>query len=260
MRDAPHMLIYRAYKKFSALLLYPQLRKYRAGINAAHPLFGVPTRMVGDASANPTEFFDHYDAFGYWVAKKLSGKTGRQSTLDIGSVKLMNAMLSASHDVTALVLADCGDQISSVKYIKHDVSDRLPFGDNVFDVFTSSVSLPLVGLGRYGDKLNPACLPHLIDELDRVMKAEADLLISMCLGRNVLNFNNGWFLDMPTIEKLFPNWRVVDHLVDNQSSPKGWPESKERFTRDTSVEGGKIGNYRVIFLHLTRVVPNSYGK
>jgi len=259
MRDAPHSLFFRAYRKFCAAFLYPQFRKYLSGITSMHPLYGIPARLVGDASANPTEFFDHYDAFGYWVAKKISAKGERQSILDIGSMKLMNAMLSASHDVTALVLADCCDRISTVKYIRHDVSDKLPFEDNIFDVFTSSVSLPLIGLGRYGDKLNPVCLPNLIEELDRVMKPGSCLLISMCLGRNVLNFNNGWFLDMPTIEKLFPHWRVADYLIDNQSSPRKWPSSGERFSRDISVDAGGIGNYRVIFLHLIRAVPDSLG-
>lgn len=252
MRDAPHILFYRAYKKLAGLLLYPRFRRYLSGITPGHPLYGIPARIVGDASANPTEFFDHYDAFGYWVAKKIAGKAGRQSILDIGSVKITNAILSASHDVTSLVLADCGDQISEIKYVKHDVSDKLPFGAGTFDIFTSSVSLPLVGLGRYGDKLNPTCLPDLVEELNRVVKPDADLLISMCLGKNVLNFNNGWFLDMPTMKKLFPHWSVVDFLVDNQSAPKGWPATEERFSKDASVEEGTIGNYRVIFLHLTK--------
>lgn len=260
MRDAPLMLFYRAYKKLSGLLLYSQFRKYLSGITEAHPLHGIPARIVGDASADPTEFFDHYDAFGYWVAKKIAAKGARQSILDIGSVKLINAMLSASHNVTALVLADCGDQISEIKYIKHDVSDKLPFAESTFDVFTSTVALPLIGLARYGDKLNPDCLPDLIEELDRVMKPGSDLLISMCLGKNVLNFNNGWFLDMPTIKKLFPHWTVVDYLIDNQSAPKGWPETKERFSKDASVDEGAIGNYRVIFLHLNRISSTTSGK
>lgn len=260
MRDAPHILFYRAYKKLSGIFLYSKFRQYLSGITPGHPLHGIPARIVGDASANPTEFFDHYDAFGYWVAKKVANKGTCQSILDIGSVKLMNAILSASHDVTALVLADCGDQISEIRYIKHDVSDRLPFGDSTFDIFTSSVSLPLVGLGRYGDKLNPACLPNLIEELNRVMKPDADLLISMCLGKNMLNFNNGWFLDMPTIKKLFPHWSVVDFLIDNQSAPKGWPVNEARFSKDASVEEGAVGNYRVIFLHLTKIPADHSGK
>lgn len=45
------------------------------------------------------------------------------------------------------VLADCGDTISRVHYVRHDVADPLPFADASFDVFTSTVSLPLIGLG-----------------------------------------------------------------------------------------------------------------
>jgi len=41
-------------------------------MSADSPLRGLPARIVGDASADPTEFFTHYDAFGYWVAAKLA--------------------------------------------------------------------------------------------------------------------------------------------------------------------------------------------
>jgi hypothetical protein len=78
---------------------------------------------------------------------------------------MMNGILSATHDFTSLVLADCGDRLSNVNYVRHDVSDALPFPDHSFDVFTSMVSLPLVGMARYGDRLDPDCLIRLVAEL-----------------------------------------------------------------------------------------------
>jgi hypothetical protein len=252
MRDAPPPWTERAYRKLRAVSLRPQLARYLAGMTPSHPLRGIPARVVGDASADPTEFFDHYDAFAAWAAQRIFARPGRLKTLDVGSVKLMNGVLAAAHDVTSLVLADCGDRISTVRYVRHDIADPLPFPAHSFDVFTSMVSLPLVGLGRYGDRVDPNCLPRFVGELGRVMKSDADLLVSMCLGRNVLNFNNGWFLDMPTIHRLFDGWRVVDHVVDMQSSPRGVPPGDERFSKETSVDDIALGNYRVVFLHFRR--------
>ena len=77
--------------------------------------------------------------------------------------------------------------------VRHDVADPLPFADASFEVFTSTASLPLLSLGRYGDQQDPNCLPRLIGELDCVMTSDADLIVSMSLGRNLLNFNNSWF-------------------------------------------------------------------
>ena len=253
MRDATPPLLGRVHRKLRSIALYPQYRRYVDGIGTDHPLHGMQTRVVGDASADPTEFFDHYDAYAHWAANKIFARGEPVKTLDIGSTKMMSGILSAVHDVTALVLADCSDSISRVRYVRHDASDPLPFADASFDVFTSMVALPLIGLGRYGDRLDPNALIKLVAELKRVMKPDADLLISMCLGHNVLNFNNGWFLDMDSLRRVFTGWAIVDHLVDFQSSPRSLGNgTAQRFSADTSIETIPAGDYRIIFLHLRR--------
>jgi SAM-dependent methyltransferase len=258
MRDAAPSLLTRVWLKLTRFTVYPTYRRYLAGIGEQHPLHGIQSRLTGNASADPTEFFDHYDAFAAWAAQKIAARRGCLQTLDVGSTKMMNGILSAVHDVTSLVLADCGDSISSVRYVRHDVCDPLPFADASFDVFTSMVSLPLVGLARYGDRLDPDCLVNLVAELGRVMRPDGELLVSMCMGKNVLNFNNGWFFDMPTMERIFGNWVVVDQLVDLKSSPYGDSvDPARRFSKDTSVDQVRHGDYRVVFLQLLRrgVVP-----
>ena len=227
--------------------------QYRNLMEPDNPFHKFRMVNIGDCSDDPTEFFTHYEAFSFWMASKLNNLKERRMILDIGSKKITNAILSASHDVTAIVLRDCHDGLSNVKYVIHDVSYRLPFGDKFFDTFTSMVSLPLVGLGRYGDRLDPNCLIHLIAELDRVMKNDSELIFSFCLGKDMLNFNNGWFLELDTIKKLFGPWRLKDYLVDNYSSPYNKMDfTTERYSRDTNTERIGYGNYRVIFLHFSR--------
>jgi SAM-dependent methyltransferase len=250
MKEFIPPILKRVYRKIRMVVIYPRYRQYIVGVGPSHLLHGIPTRLIGDASADPTERLDHYDAFSFWIAQKITARGGKLKLLDVGSPKMMTGMLSAAHDVTSLVLADCGDRISNVKYIKHDVSEKLPFSDGTFDVCTSSACLPLVGLGRYGDRLDPDCLVNLVSELARVTKPDADLLLSMSLGKNVLHFNNGWFFDMQTIERIFGAWSLEDHLVDREAGPRSINlEPGDRFTKDTSVERMRMGDYRVIFLH-----------
>ncbi|HEY0740054.1 MAG TPA: class I SAM-dependent methyltransferase [Chryseosolibacter sp.] len=246
-------LFNRITSKAKMVFMFSKAKAYMATMRADNPLRGIPVKVVGDVSADPTEFFNHYDAFAFWTASKLN-KGGRKKILDVGSPKMMCAMFSAEHDVTSLVLADCKDSISAVKYIKHDVCDPLPFEPSTFDVFTSSAALQLVGLGRYGDKVDANCLPNLVSQLERVVKPDGDLFISICLGPNRLAYNNSWFLDMPTITTIFGNWRVIDSLVDGWSSPRTQPTGpiSERFSKSTSVDNIALGDYRVVFLHFKR--------
>ena len=53
---------------------------------------------------------------------------------------------------------------------RSDVSDPLPFESNSFDVFSSVVRLHLIGLGRYGDKINHNALLDFVLEIERVIK------------------------------------------------------------------------------------------
>jgi hypothetical protein len=255
MRDAARSIPIRIYKKLKGRIWAGNFRRYRSLMRAEHPFRAFPMRVVGDASADPTELMDHYDCFAYWAARKIHARGAPLALLDVGSTKMMNAQFSAQHDVTSIVLAECGDQISTVRYIRGDVSDPLPLPDASFDVFTSTVALPLIGLGRYGDRINPDCLFQLIAELGRVLRKDADIICSMCLGRNVLNFNNGWFFDLPTLRSIFPGWHLADYLIDNWSSPKGtFATETRRFTTDASLDRSPLGDYRVIFLHFRRAL------
>ncbi len=174
--------------------------------------------------------------------------------LDIGSPKAQNAILSAFHDVTAVVLADCADRFSAVSYVLHDVTQPLPFPANSFDCFTSTVALPLIGLGRYGDRVDANCLPKLVAELGRVMSGDAELLISMTVGPNLLAFNNGWYLDIETIRRVFKGWRLVEAVVDNWSSPKtqGTGNPSRRFVATDHLPVISVGDYRVAFCAFVR--------
>ncbi len=254
MRDQVPPIITRVVKKLRIFTMRKKAAHYQSMMKSNSLLKEIEMRVVGDASADPTEFFDHYDAFGFWVSKKIQIAPPRVKVLDVGSPKMLCGILSSQHQVTSVVLADCKDVISEVKYVSHDISFPLPFEVNQFDVFTSTVALPLVGLARYGDRLDPNCLPNFVSELDRVMTDKADLFISMCLGPNRLAFNNGWFFDMDTMSRLFPNWIISDFLVDWWSSPKTPPsvDIKDRFSKDADVSKIAPGDYRVVFLHLTR--------
>jgi SAM-dependent methyltransferase len=224
-------------------------REYVRRMGSNHRFSDFPKTNTGDTSADPREYFSHYEAYSFWLAAKLEAMGNKRKVLDLGNRKLTNALLSVTNDVTSLVLANCDDRISKVKYVIHDISDPLPFADGSFDVFTSLGTLQLVGLGRYGDKLDPHALLNLIAELDRVLKAEAHLIFSTSFGPNRLHFNNGWGFEFETVRQLFGKWRLVDYLIDN-GSVEHPPPYEERYTKQVDYQG--FEPYRIAFYHFSR--------
>lgn len=250
-----HKLLNRVDGWIKKEMFKKKFKIYKSMMNEGHPFKNMPMKVIGDCSADPYEFFNHYDAFSVWLVRKLKllGEGKRLKILDVGSRKVVNAIIALEHDVTSIVLKDCEDSISDVKYIIQDIVKPLDLPDNYFDVFTSTVTLHLVGLGRYGDELNPYTLINFIGELDRVMKKNSDLIFSISYGKNCLTFNEGWKFDIQTLKKLFSKWELYDWLIDNHS---GIPVKsyRERFTKDLSLDGWAEGEYRVIFLHFRRGV------
>jgi hypothetical protein len=255
-RRLPHNHVLRRAVRFvRGRKVRPLFNAYVAAMTDDNPLRRCDMSLVGDCSADPTEFFNYYDAFAYWEAEKLKKLGDTLDILDIGNKKATNAIVSVQHNITSIVLADCKDDISKVRYLIHDVSDPLPLQDSSFDIFTSTATLHLIGLARYGDKLNPNALPDLIKELDRVMRPQSDLMIAIPLGnKNHLSFNNGWVFTLNTLNALFSKWRLTDYLIDNTAVAN--TRYTERFTKSLDTLQHLLeGESRVVFLHFKRPTP-----
>lgn len=165
---------------------------------------------------------------------------------------MFTSSLSAHHNVSSLVLANPSDKLSNTKYITHDVSNELPFQNNSFDIFTSTVSIPLLGLGRYGDKVDPNAIENFIQELSRVMRNGSTIYISMCLGHNILCFNNGYYLTIEKIEQLFYNFKLKEYIIDMWSG-QNVNYSLERFINKCDLNLIPISDYKVIIMKFEKI-------
>jgi ubiquinone/menaquinone biosynthesis C-methylase UbiE len=144
------------------------------------------------------------------------------------------------------------DTISNVNYVIADVTQKLPFPDSQFDIFISPVSLNLIGLGRYHDNINPNGIPNLILELQRVMKSDSVMFISLVLGQDRILFNHHVVFSFQTIETLFHGWKIENYLVDLQIINKN-QYSVPRFSKNlTYIMKYFSENENIIFLKLVR--------
>lgn len=238
---------------FNRFLVGKKFRRYKKNMREDNPLKNFPVKMWCNSCEDPYEFFDQYDTFSCWAAKTIKGLSRKSTILDVGGKKLANAFLALSNDVTSLVLMDCQDKMSDVKYVQHDISKKLPFQDNTFDVFTSPGTLHLAGLGRYKDRLDPNVLVNFIAELDRVMKPESDLFLLMPLGKDQLVFNYHYIFELKTVCDMFKMWSLQEYVVDEYVHYFGEANrSGERFSSDIEVSDFRDGEYKIVYLHFKR--------
>jgi SAM-dependent methyltransferase len=233
---------------YGKIKIYNKYRKFKKEFLTLAEWKGFQLKLNGDSSTSAEEPFTHYDAFYYWIAKEISQKKDLK-ILDVGGKKLINGWLSVANHVTSVNLTSPIDKLSKVDYVAADVTKSLPFNDDYFDVFISPVTLNLIGLGRYGDNIDPKAIPKFIQELSRCMKQNGIAYISVVLGNDQLLFNHHYIISFPTIKKLFTGWKIKAFLIDNQEITLN--SNSERFSEDLQNKS-EVNSERILFLKLER--------
>jgi SAM-dependent methyltransferase len=105
---------------------------------------------------------------------------------------------------------------------------KLPFADNTIESLSSLCVVEHIGLGRYGDPLDPWGSENAVNELKRVLKPGGDLFFSVPVDRECLVYFNahraftrdyilGLFDDLQLIEEKYIYGKVVRNDYDKAS-------------------------------------------
>jgi hypothetical protein len=205
----------------------------------------------GDRSVSGQEYITHTDAFAYFAYSEIdkAAKGGATPRIfDIGSYKMFLSMLAVRNRVDALNLGDPLDTFTGVNYIVSDISDYDPTTNphaGGYDFITSSVSFHLLGLGRYGDKMDCHAQEKFVRLSKVLLKESGKVLVSCSLGKDQLDFNNGWVFSLPSLLKLFEGFKLIGGVIDTNAYGPIDPtrDPKTRFTR-IEPEGSQPITYR----------------
>jgi SAM-dependent methyltransferase len=108
--------------------------------------------------------------------------------VDVGSDTAFLGILSAVTKVIYIDIRPYGGKIENLEFRKGDIL-RLPFEDRSVRSLSSLHTIEHIGLGRYGDKLDPDGSRKAILELKRVLAIGGNLFISVPVGRSRIRFN-----------------------------------------------------------------------
>lgn len=134
-----------------------------------------------------TPFDHHYTYHPAWAARILA-QTKPELHVDISSILNFGAIVSAfipikfyDYRPADLHLSDYESDFADLK--------KLPFADNLIDSLSCMHTIEHIGLGRYGDELDPDGDIKAISELKRVLKPGGDLLFVTPVGIPKIEFN-----------------------------------------------------------------------
>lgn len=176
-----------------------------------------------------TSPFDaHYFHQDVWAARRIADLKPERH-VDVGSRVDYVGFLTAVTQVTFVDIRPLEVDIEDLDPIAGSVLD-LPFEDQALESVSCLHVAEHIGLGRYGDPLDPAGSRKAAKELQRVVRPGGQLLFSGPVGRPRVEFNahrvhdphavRGWFDELELVEfagvddqGTFRRHRELDELV-----------------------------------------------
>lgn len=162
---------------------------------------------LGDWSTH-TPFDAHYFYQGAWLARRISAAKIAKH-VDIGSSVLTISVLSAQVETTFVDYRPLKASLPGLTSIAGNILD-LPFPDDSVESLSCLHVIEHIGLGRYGDPIDPQGSVKAALELQRIVRPGGKLLLSLPVGRERVCFNAHRVHAPTTALGMFPQMRLVE--------------------------------------------------
>jgi SAM-dependent methyltransferase len=168
----------------------------------------------------PTTTFDrHYVYHTAWAARVVAGLKPDFHT-DISSMLYFSSLMSAFIPVKFYDYRPANLKLSNLSSEPVDLL-KLPFADASLQSISCMHVIEHVGLGRYGDQLDPNADLQAISELKRVLAVRGSLLIVVPIGKAKIMFNAHRIYSYEAIIKQFADLTLKEFTLIPDSSDDG---------------------------------------
>ena len=164
-----------------------------------------------DDKTTTTGFDRHYLYHPAWAARVLA-ETRPAKHIDISSTLNFSSMLSAFLPVDFYDFRPANVYLSNFESKAADILS-LPFADNSIESLSCMHVVEHIGLGRYGDRLDPDGDIKAMAELVRVVAINGNLLFVVPVGRPRIQFNAHRVFSYEQIIESFSSMELVQFAL-----------------------------------------------
>lgn len=132
--------------------------------------------------------------------------------VDVGSTYLFNGYVSKITKTVFIDIRPIKTSLSNLEVKKGSILN-LPIPDNSVKSLSSLCVAGHIGLGRYGDEIDPQGTKKACNELSRVLSQGGNLYFSTTIGKERICFNAHRVYSPLTILEYFKNLKLVEFSV-----------------------------------------------
>jgi SAM-dependent methyltransferase len=195
---------------------FRQMYAYRSASSGERIALADAYPCLNDASGD-TPFDPHYFFQGAWLARQLAAQRPALH-VDVGSSIMTVSAISA---IAPTVFVDYRPLRAALQGLYSVAADlrNLPFSEATISSLSCLHVIEHVGLGRYGDALDPAGPLKAARELERVLAPKGRLYLSTPVGRARVCFNAHRVFAADAIPRWFTKMRLLSFsLVDDNGT------------------------------------------
>ncbi|OGH88683.1 MAG: hypothetical protein A3J93_01135 [Candidatus Magasanikbacteria bacterium RIFOXYC2_FULL_42_28] len=156
-----------------------------------------------DDNTGETNFDAHYIYHPAWAARVLA-QTKPAVHTDISSTLHFCSIISAFIPVKFYDYRPAGLNLTGLSSQSADLT-KLSFANNSIRSLSCMHTVEHIGLGRYGDQIDPTGDLKAISELKRVLSPGGDLLFVVPIGKPKLTFN---------AHRIYSYEQIIEHFFD----------------------------------------------
>lgn len=164
-----------------------------------------------------TGFDRHYVYFTAWAARKIQAYKPQKHT-DISSSLYFAGIVSAFTPIDFYDYRPADLTLSNLESKKADLT-QLPFSDNSIPSLSCMHVIEHIGLGRYGDPLDPEGDIKAAKELSRVLASGGKLLFVVPVGaESRIQYNAHRIYSYDAVLSLFPDLKLEEFSLVPEKS------------------------------------------
>jgi hypothetical protein len=172
------------YPKF-----FSQFKKYKSRSTENIPLSSINLQLEDETTETP--FDAHYFYQSAWCARKIALHRPKRH-VDIASQINLIAPLSAFVEVEFIDFRPLNVNLSNLTSRAGTITN-LPYSDKSVESLSCLHVIEHIGLGRYGDKIDPEGNKKACIELQRVLAVGGNLYLSTPIGNERVEFLQNYF-------------------------------------------------------------------